>query len=99
MQTALPTNLSEAELYQWIKARQAAEAKIAAVQKKAIDHFSQPGKSQRELAREWVEMYSATIPGVKDAFAAQFGEDAAGSQAAPAVDPGIDALLNDPTLD
>lgn len=90
MATALPTNLEPAELRKWIETRQAAEAKIAAIQKKAIKHFSQTGKSQRALAEEWADMYADIIPGVEDAFEAQFGDATSaagsGSPEAPAGD-------------
>lgn len=64
MSTALPANLPEPELREWIKTRQQAELKIARIQTEAINHFSQPGKSQRELQREWVEKYKAEVPGL-----------------------------------
>lgn len=64
MATALPTGLPEAELREWIKTRQQAELKIARIQTEAINHFSQPGKSQRELQREWVKKYKAEVPGL-----------------------------------
>jgi hypothetical protein len=101
MLTALPTNLEPAELRKWIQTRQAAEAKIAAIQQKAIKHFSRTDKSQRALAEEWADMYADIIPGVKEAFNAQFDgtpSAGAGSGSPPPAgsgDPALDALLKE----
>lgn len=97
MQTALPTGLQPAELRAWIKTRQAAETKLAAIQQKAVKHFSQTGKSQRALAKEWVDMYADTIPGVQEAFDAQFGatDAAAGSGSPEAGEKSLDDLLKE----
>lgn len=62
MQTALPMNLDGPELRQWILNRQAVERKIAEIQAEAIRHFSQRGKSQRQLQSEWVDKYSSMVP-------------------------------------
>lgn len=97
MATALPTNLEPDQLRAWIKTRQAAEAKIAAIQQKAIKHFSQSGKSQRALAEEWADMYADIIPGVKEAFTVQF--DGATWAADPGSPEALAAGSGDPALD
>lgn len=86
MATALPTGLDPAALKQWITDRKNAELKVAKIQSDAIKHFSQTGKSQRDLRSEWVSKYTGTISGMDNApeqATAANGETTAGNNAGP----------------